>query len=443
MSPATISAGKFGFYWLLLIVMVSSCDKKLNLEPADNIEPISLAATQDGSITTLSWTAIDHPGFSGYWLVRVDEDDFLIQDSIQFRDLNVLFISKEVDQTTFIDSLPNLSDGGKYKLFAQVYDRFIPSNVIDGREDICLIEGRLFGGKIVGADGLVYFIYQKVLGGTFFLQRYNVDTKTTEQSVSLGEQLSGRYIMEYGDFGGGGDELMLYVNSTLAFYDPQTLHPNHIAEKPAAELESGVRLPNKQAVFLYGRASVLRTYNRADSAWGPYLQLSKGGTSRYNFIAPIPGESAINIVAQPYTRYRLSYNSEGVFSEERVVQTPSLKGIFTSLMMDPQGEYMMPSRFGEIYNTGDLEKVAVMESDSSRGGNRVWAFNADGSMLAQISVDFPAKLYVYDRDQFKLLKVYPAPQNLGAMGSFTMDNKSYWAFQKFAESPKIVITPFL
>ena len=437
-----LSLGRMALVWLLLGGILVSCDQKLDLEQEDNIPAISLAAVQEGPVTVLSWTAVDHPGFAGYWLVRVDDENFLIQDSIQFQDLSVLYVAESADQTQFVDSLPNLSDGGKYKVFARIHDRFISSNTIAGRDDVYQIAGRLFGGKVTGANDLAFFIYQKVVGGTFFLQRYNIKTKTTEQSIQLGDQLSGRFIMEYGDYGGGGDELMLYVNSTLAFYDPLTLEPNHVAAQPADELESGVRLPNKQAVFLYGRASILRSYDRATGTWGPYLQLSRGGTSRYNFIAPVPGESAINVVAQPYTRYRLTYDENGAFTEERFDQTLSLKGIFTNLIMDPQGEYMMPSRFGEIYKSEDLTQLTTIESDSSRNGNRMWAFNADGSMIGQVSVDFPSRLYIYERNQFKLKGAFPTPQNLGVLGQFTLDNKTYWAFQKFTSPSKIVFIPF-
>ena len=420
------------FYIVLSCVLLAfaSCDKPLDLEPVDNVAAITLSATINDDIATLEWTAIDHPGFRQYWLVLLAEDEFLIEDSLQLLEKQVLFKTNDPAVTSFTDSVPVLSDGDRYQIFAEINGRFVQSNTVKSEKVIHVIPSRVFFSKIVGGDGAVFFINQNTSTNTFQISRYELAEKRITHESDPIPSLSSRSVLIYGDFGLGSPELLFSRNDSLLFYNPKDLSLNDRVWSVTV-VESAIALSINQLAVVSSSGRLIRTFNRKTNSFGPNFTLPSGlSSSNTNFVGHIGDKQEFLLSSRSYLRYHCRYDQAGTISEIGFDVTPSPVSIFTGLAMDPQGEYFMPSRFGEVYRVSDLKIHKTLAGDSTGSGNRVWTFSSSGDHIGMISNAFPATLFLYDREDFRLSQVQRITSDFIIETTCVVDGIHYLVFRK-------------
>lgn len=431
------------FIFCMAVVLLTSCDDKLSLQPENNIPAISLSQAANNELTLLEWTAVDHPGFSRYLVVRTDGEGVVPGDSLQLATLEIIHATEDPTEVSFVDKGPVISNLQYYQVLVEVDGRFIQSNVLKKNQITHSFEGILFFGKIVGGDNAVFYITRTSSINTPVLSRYNLATQTVEKGVEVPNVINSRVQLAYGDFGSGEPELVVTkTNAELVFYNPQTLAVNHKTSFSAV-VEALTALPNGRLAILYEAGSKVTTYSRSDNNFGTSLSLSQGAISSPGFINKIPGKDELIIALQPTTLYKIAFDQNGVFRELMAEQNPSPNGIFTGLEIDPQGKYFMPGRFGEVFNVDDFEVAFRLPGDSATVGNRNWGFSSEGNSLFLVSNIFPATMFRYGRDDFALDFAQPLSPDFFIEKMIRFDNKNYFVFRTNSSPFTTLLAPLL
>ncbi|MFK7972628.1 MAG: hypothetical protein AB8F95_19815 [Bacteroidia bacterium] len=414
-----------------LLLVFTSCDKPLDLKPVDNVAAITLSATISNDVATLNWTAIDHPGFRQYWLVLLSDDEVLIEDSLQLLEKQVLFKTQNASNTSFVDSIPILSDGDRYQVFAEISGRFVQSNTVKSEKEIHVIPSRVFFTKVAGGGGGAFFINQNTTTNTFQISRYDFGEKRISHVGSLGNSINNRSVLLYGDFGTGSPELLVTLNDSMYFFNPTDLTINY-KDKNVSSIESAVGLTAiNQLAIVSGGGRTISPFNRKTNSFGQSLDLPSNISGFItNFIGHVEGKQELILSSRSYLRYHCRYDQTGRISEIGYDVTPSPVSIFTGLAMDPQGEYFMPSRFGEIYGVNDLKLHETLPGDSTNSGNRTWVFSSSGDQIGLITIAFPATLFLYNRDDFSLAQKQAVSPGFFIETTCRIDGINYLVFRK-------------
>ena len=146
-----------GYLWIAGISFLSACTLD---EPAPGSvgTTLNLAANQNYSLTSLSWTPVKVTGFKEYVILQsTDEIPSTPAPEIS-ANVSVLKRIDDADVTSFSAANILFSPKVCYKLYASVDDRFIQSSNVCVQQDFKLLNGFYDrGGHMEGLDEMVLF----------------------------------------------------------------------------------------------------------------------------------------------------------------------------------------------------------------------------------------------------------------------------------------------
>ncbi|MEZ4684753.1 MAG: hypothetical protein R3B47_01375 [Bacteroidia bacterium] len=420
---------------LFLVVSIAflpiGCDEPLVIDQSDNEAAIQLSSREDGGQTVLNWTPVNHPGFNKYWLVRVPSDSTLVSDSLQFLDMQVLYETTEPANNTFTDNVPLLGDGDYYQIYADVNGRLVQSNAVLSKARSFTLENHVSFNVITGGDGRLFMVMRNLITGEFDLQVYDLESKRILNSTPIETGVSSRARIAYGDFGSGKKEIA-FTNLELKidFYDAESLTITHSQILGSGRVEAMAAIPGHGLAIVQLSGSQIVMYSRKSNSFRNPFTLQGGFSSTTTFIKPVQDRQQFIISIAPDRLHRIGYDQNGSFSQLDYQQFTSSANISSDLAIDPRGEYVMPSRIGELYRLNDFSYVTQFKGDSIQPGFRAWGFTAGGSRILLGGINFPTTVFIYDRDDFSLQYEGNLPATLILIGVVEVDDDRYLMIQK-------------
>ena len=415
----------------LVALMPLGCDEPLVIDQSDNEAAILLSSHEEGARTVLEWSPIDHPGFNKYWLVRVPTDSTLVTDSLEFLNMQVLFESTDPSNISFTDNIPLLSDGDYYQVYADVNGRLVQSNTVLSQSRSFTLDNHLTFNVITGGDGKLFMVMRNLINGEFDLTVYDIETERIINSTKIESGVSSRARIAYGDFGSGRKEIAFTnLDLTINFYDAETLALKHTRILGSGRVEAMAAIPGQGLAIVQLSGSELIMYSRKTNSFRTPFTLQGGFSSTTTFMKPVPGRQQFIISIAPNRTHRIGYDQDGNFTQLAYREFSSSINVSTALAIDPLGEYVMPSRLGEMFQLNNFSDVTTFPGDSTQPGFRTWGFTGDGERILLAGINFPTTVFLYDRDNFSLEYEGTLPPTLILMGIVEVDDAHYVIIQK-------------